>query len=100
MFGLQLDMFKGLASSVIPLAATTFPADTGLGADNMAPRAFTRLSDEAIAALALLFIAFEKFGDWPQLLDLVLIVLLPKGEGGDHPIGLFPTPIRVWFRAR
>ena len=41
MFDMQLDMFKGLASFVVPLAALTFPADTGLGADNMAPRAFT-----------------------------------------------------------
>ena len=33
MLDLQLDMFQGLASSVIPLAASTFPADTGLSAD-------------------------------------------------------------------
>ena len=89
-----------MASSIIPLATLTLPADTGLGADTMAPRAFTRLSDEAIAALAELFAAFEKYGDWPEILDLVLIVLLPKGEGGYRPMGLFPTPIRIWFRAR
>ena len=47
-----------------------------------------------------MFVAFEKHGDWPETLDLVLIVLLPKGEGGYRPIGLFPTPIRIWFRAR
>ncbi len=59
MFDLKLDMFKGLASSVIPVAATFFLADTGLGGDNMAPRAFTRLSEESISALADLFIAYE-----------------------------------------
>ena len=100
MFDRQLDMFKDLAPTLTPLTATTFPADTGLGEDNMAPRSFTRLSDESIAVLAELFIAFEKHGDWPELLDLVLIVLLPKGEGGHRPIGLFPTPIRIRFRAR
>ena len=30
----------------------------------------------------------------------MLIVLLPKNEGGYRPIGLFPTVIRVWFRVR
>ena len=29
-----------------------------------------------------------------------MIVLLPKGEGGYRPIGLFPTLIRIWFRVR
>ena len=32
--------------------------------------------------------------------NLVLIVLLPKSDGGLRPIGLFPTVIRIWFRAR
>ena len=31
---------------------------------------------------------------------LVLIVLLPKGDGGHRPIGLFPTVVRVWMKAR
>ena len=89
-------MFKGLGLLHHPARyALTFPADTGLGADNMAPIAFTRLSDEAIVALADLLVAFEQHGDCPETLDLVLIVLLPKGEGGYRPIGLFPTPIKI-----
>jgi hypothetical protein len=98
LFNLQLEMFNDLAHDLIPLAASTFPGDTGLGEDNMAPRALGRLSQEAIQALAHLFLAFEKFGDWPTLLNL--IVLLPKGEGGFRPIGLFPTEIRIWFRVK
>ena len=42
--------------------------------------------------------AFERFGDWPSVLDLVLIVLLLNNEGGYRPIGLLPTQIRIWFR--
>ena len=30
----------------------------------------------------------------------MLIVLLPKSSGGFRPIGLFPTIIRIWMRAR
>ena len=59
-----------------------------------------RLSDNGIEALVLLFLAFEKLGDWCDILNLVLIVLVPKAEGGRRPIGLFPTLIRVWMRAR
>ena len=44
--------------------------------------------------------AIEKVGEWPAALDLVLSVLLAKGDGGYRPIGLFPTVMRVWMRAR
>ena len=44
--------------------------------------------------------AFERRGSWAEVLDLVLIVLLPKTDGGFRPIGLFPTIIRIWMRAR
>ena len=42
----------------------------------------------------------EKTGEWPKALNLVLIVLLAKADGGVRPIGLFPTIIRIWMRAR
>jgi hypothetical protein len=45
-------------------------------------------------------VAFERRGSWAEVLDLVLIVLLPKTDGGVRPIGLFPTIIRIWMRAR
>jgi len=100
LFDMQLDMFLGLAAELIPLAAMTFPSETGLGHDNIAPRSLARLSLDAIRALAALYVAFERFGEWADVLDLVLIVLLPKNEGGYRPIGLFPTVIREWFRVR
>ena len=81
-------------------ASQTFLADTGLGHDNVSPRAIARLSADSILALACLFMAFERFGDWAEILDLVLIVVLPKGDGGFRPIGLFPMEIRLWFRCR
>ena len=81
-------------------AARSFPADTGLGADNVAPRAIARLSDQAILALIALLEAFEASGSWCDALDLVLIVLLPKSDGGRRPIGLLCTIIRIWMRVR
>ena len=87
LFDLQLKMFEGLAAELIPIAAMAFPGDTGLGHDNIAPRALARLSPAALKALAELFLAYERFGDWAEVQNLVLIVLLPKGEGGYRPIG-------------
>ena len=82
------------------MAASSFPIGTGLGADNISPRAILRLSSEALAALVTLLVAFEALGHWAHALDLVLIVLLPKTDGGLRPIGLFPTIVRLWMRAR
>jgi hypothetical protein len=58
------------------------------------------LSDQALEALAALFAAFELAGSWCETLNLVLIVLLPKKPEGFRPIGLFPTLLRIWMRAR
>ena len=99
-FGEHDQQATDLLPAAIRAAALSFAIHTGLGADNLAPRAIARLSENAIQALVLLFLAFEKLGEWCAILDLVLIVLLPKGDGGRRPIGLFPTLIRVWMRAR
>ena len=89
-----------LSPKALRAAAWSFPAGTGLGADNVSPRAIARLTDEALLALAMLFAAFERTGQWGSTLNLVLIVLLPKSDGGRRPIGLFCSLIRVWMRAR
>ena len=89
-----------LCRHALRMAAKTFPPHTGLGADNLAPRSLDRLSDEALDALALIFNEAEKSGSWGEALRLVLIVLIPKSDGDLRPIGLLPTPVRVWMRAR
>jgi len=84
----------------IKQAAGTFPVGTGLGADNVAPRAYARLSVQLLRALCAIMMALELNGSWPTLVQLVIIVLLPKPDGGRRPIGLFVSLIRVWARAR
>ena len=86
--------------SDLRLAALSFPIGTGLGADNTAPRAVARLSDKLLRDLCIILIAVELLGSWPAIVKWVLIVLLPKTDGGRRPIGLFPLIIRVWARAR
>ena len=48
----------------------------------------------------MILVAMELLGSWAKTVDTVLIVLLPKPDGGRRPIGLFPTIVRVWMRAR
>ena len=80
-------------------AARSFSALTGLGADRLAPRAVLRLSPQARAALCRILTFCEAVGSWGRNL-IVLIVLLPKPDGGLRPIGLFAAIIRLWGRAR
>ena len=96
----SLTVLPLLAVFAMRAAALTFPAGTGLGGDNVSPRALARLSDEALMALAMILAAAEALGAWGQAVSLVLIVLLPKPDGGLRPIGLFPTIVRLWMRAR
>ena len=81
-------------------AALTFPLQTGLGGDNISPRAVARLSDPLVQWLGRILHMAETLGIWPQVWHLVMIVLIPKADGGRRPIGLFPTLIRIWMRAR
>ena len=53
-----------------------------------------RLDRTALDVLARISLVVELAGHWHQDLDPILIVLLPKGEGGFRPIGLFPTIIQ------
>ena len=81
-------------------ACRTFPSDTGLGWDQWHPRIVERLSDGTMLLLVTVLIECERSGVWPSGVALVLIVLLPKTDGGFRPIGLLPTPPRIWMGAR
>ena len=84
------ETLQPLTGADIKLAASSFPAATGVGADAISPRAIARLPDQMLEELAALFMLAEDTGDWSTALTLVLIVLLPKDGGGFRPIGLFP----------
>ena len=81
-------------------ALAEFPASTGLGWDNLHPRALLRLSDGLLLALLRLLTACERIGRWPKAVAMVVIALLPKPDGGRRPIGLFPWLPRVWMKVR
>ncbi len=81
-------------------ACMTFPEATGLSWDALHPRALCRLSDRTLARRITILARAEKTGNWPEAVELVIIVLLPKSDGGFRPIGLIPWLPRIWMRAR
>ena len=94
------DKPERITAELLAAAARTFPPDTGLGCDNMSPRAILRLSPAALETLADILTQLESEGRWAEDMDLVLIVLLAKPCGGRRPIGLMPTTVRLWSRVR
>jgi hypothetical protein len=81
-------------------ALATFPCGTGLGWDDLHPRALLRLADRDLLVLINLIARCEREGRWPDAVQLVVVVLLPKLDGGFRTIGLLPLLPRVWMRAR
>lgn len=59
-----------------------------------------RLPDAVLQAVIQLLRRCETEGRWPMMVRLVIIVLLPKPDGGFRPIGLLPLLPRIWMRAR
>ena len=47
-----------------------------------------------------MMLAAELVGEWLDLVGWVLVVLLPKPDGGRPPIGLIPALPRIWSRMR
>ena len=82
-------------------AANTFPRKIGLGWDRLHPRTLVRLSHGILLWLWAVLHNAERTGRWIEAAELVLIVvLLPKAEGGYRAIGLFPFLPRLWMRTR
>ena len=74
-------------------ALMTFPAGSGLGWDGIHPRALDRLDDATIQLLIDLLGICERLGKWPLAIQLVIVVLLPKNDGGaPHRTSAAPTP--------
>ena len=66
----------------------------------MHPRALLRLPDWLLQELCDALQQAETEGDWSGAIGVVMVALLPKTDGGWPPIGLLPTLVRVWAKAR
>ena len=78
----------------------TFPAATGLSWDALHPRALCGLSDLTLAMIITILARAERIGNWPEAVQLVIIVLLPKSDGGFRPIGLILWHPIIWMSTK
>ena len=79
-----------LVEDSIVQAGRTVPRGIGLGWDGIHPSVLAGVSDFLLRWIACILVQAEKSGKWHQSVNLVVIVLLPKGDGAYRPIGLLP----------
>ncbi len=75
--------------------------NTAVGADHGQPRTLRWLSDHLIEWLFALWKIIILTGRIPIHINLLLIGLTPKSDGGERPITVFPTALRTldrWYR--
>ncbi|CAK0872994.1 unnamed protein product, partial [Prorocentrum cordatum] len=110
--------YRGLASMELPLDAhawdmlpplqlhgvrdvmRSFPWRTGVGQSGIPPRVLGDLSDGALHAMIAVYRTCEELLAWPSGRLINTMVRLSKPDGGCRLIGLMPTLVRVWGRAR
>ncbi|CAK0891681.1 unnamed protein product [Prorocentrum cordatum] len=78
----------------------SFPWRTGVGQSGIPPRALEDLSDDALHAMIAVFHKCEELLARPSGRLINTMVRLPKPDGGSRLIGLMPTLVGVWSRAR
>lgn len=95
-----MDQHTPLIVDTVLRAANTFPSELGPGWDALHPRLPTRVSRSTVEVLNNILLRAEKCGRWPNMAGIVIIVLLPKEDGGVRPIGLLPFITKIWMEAR
>ena len=91
------DKLSGISTTKVRAACLSFPTEVGLGWDKLHPRALARCSDRVLEALIAVFLCAEAAGNWFDAIGVIMIILIPKSDGGRRPIGLFPSAVRLWM---
>ncbi len=81
-------------------AALSFPALSAICADRMHPRVFANVADATRGAVADVLEKAEACLAWPSQVELLICALIPRGGGGDRPIFVMPSIIRLWEKTR
>ena len=96
----ETEPIPSLTLRLFNAALFSFANSTGLGWDGVRPRALLRLPDVILYRWIAFLLKCERSGIWPVQVGIVVVLLLPKPDGGFRPIGLLPHLPRVWMRVR
>ena len=97
---LEPSQLPPLSAGDIGRAARSFKKNTRTGCDHFPPSAVASLSAPLQQAIAEFLNLTERTGVWPEAVATALIHLIPKNDGGRRPIGVLPSILRIWERAR
>jgi hypothetical protein len=81
--------------------ARTYRWNTSVGVDHWPPRMIGLIDDWLLQVLCHLIRLLVITARTPRHFHQLLVHLIPKTDGGDRPIGVYPTIIRIisrWFR--
>ncbi len=73
-----------------------FREHTGIGIDLVHPWHWGWVSDQGMDSLLAFLDWVERAAIWPSQLSWLLYFLIPKAEGGERPIGVIATTVRIW----
>ena len=93
----RVDDFNNLKIPTVDQCRSFSPrykVSTAIGIDGIHPRILGLLSDGTIMAFINLACMSIRLGLVPSHVCLLLVSLIPKRDGGDRPIGVFPTFVR------
>ena len=77
----------------------SFKINTAVAYDNLRPKQFAELSDEALSQLIKLYWRCEQIGCWPEVWRNATMVMIPKAEEGKwRLIAMLVAPYRIWAR--
>ncbi len=79
-------------------ASKEFPHTTASTFDGFHVRHYALLSAAALEVLASILYLSELLGELPAQIAAVILTMLSKPTGGYRPIGVFPSPYRLWGR--
>eukprot|EP00959_Pyramimonas_sp_CCMP1952_P394904 8274275-Pyramimonas_sp.AAC.1 len=63
--------------------------------DGMHPRHYSLLSSGALEALSLIFHIMDVLGTAPTSIQMIIMLLIPKPQGGRIPLGHYPAMPRL-----
>ena len=89
------DRLPAIEGAELERCARFYCETTGRGCEAAHHRWFGCLSRPLLNLFASLMMALEALGLWPEQIQMTLIALIPKQDGGRRPIGLLPGFVRV-----
>ena len=89
-----------ITTTMLDTALRASRRNAGKGHDMLGPADILALPEQGRRHLCELLNDVEKAGTWPWLLLSTSIMLKPKPDNSDRPLGLLPMMVRVWEKIR